>query len=35
MTRVHDMGGRYGDCAVDPAPGEPMFHAPGTAGQWH
>lgn len=30
MTRVHDMGGRYGDGAVDPAPGEPMFHAP-----WH
>ncbi|WP_102223055.1 nitrile hydratase subunit beta [Acidimangrovimonas sediminis] len=30
MTRVHDMGGRYGDGAVDPAPDEPMFHAP-----WH
>lgn len=28
MTRVHDMGGRYGDGPVDPAPGEPLFHAP-------
>lgn len=30
MTRVHDMGGRYGDGPVDPAPGEPMFVKP-----WH
>lgn len=46
MSRVHDMGGRYGDGPVDPAPGEPMFHQPwhrramaltlaaGAAGRW-
>lgn len=28
MTRVHDMGGRYGDGPVVPAPDEPLFHAP-------
>lgn len=46
MTRVHDMGGRFGDGPVDPAPGEPLFHQPwhrramaltlavGAAGRW-
>ena len=31
MTRVHDMGGRFGDGAIDPgAPDEPIFHE-----DWH
>ncbi|MFT7391969.1 MAG: nitrile hydratase beta subunit [Paracoccaceae bacterium] len=30
MTRVHDMGGRYGDGPVDPGRDEPMFAQP-----WH
>jgi nitrile hydratase beta subunit len=30
VTRVHDMGGRYGDGPVDPDPDEPVFKAP-----WH
>lgn len=30
MSRVHDMGGRWGDGPVDPAPGEPLFVKP-----WH
>ena len=46
MTRVHDMGGRWGDGPVDPAPGEPLFVKPlhrramaltlaiGAAGKW-
>ncbi|MBI1220237.1 MAG: nitrile hydratase subunit beta [Rhodobacteraceae bacterium] len=46
MTRVHDMGGRWGDGPVDPAPGEPLFVKPwhrramaltlaiGAAGRW-
>ncbi|MDE3078451.1 MAG: nitrile hydratase subunit beta [Paracoccaceae bacterium] len=46
MTRVHDMGGRFGDGPIDPAPGEPLFHkdwhrsamaltlAIGGAGEW-
>ncbi|MFC2968161.1 nitrile hydratase subunit beta [Acidimangrovimonas pyrenivorans] len=30
MTRVHDMGGRYGDGPVTPIPDEPLFLEP-----WH
>ncbi len=30
MTRLHDMGGRYGDGPVVPEPEQPLFHAP-----WH
>ena len=30
MTRIHDMGGRFGDGPVVPEEVEPVFHAP-----WH
>ena len=30
MTRVHDMGGRFGDGPVVPEPQDVMFHA-----DWH
>ena len=47
MTRVHDMGGRFGDGPVAPAPDEPVFKedwharalavtlAAGALGQWN
>ncbi len=47
MTRVHDMGGRFGDGAVIPEPESPVFHedwharalavtlAAGALGQWN
>ena len=47
MTRVHDMGGRFGDGPVAPNPDEPVFAEPwhgralavtlaaGTLGQWN
>lgn len=47
MSRVHDMGGRFGDGAIDPNPGEPVFKedwhgralavtlACGALGQWN
>ena len=47
MTRVHDMGGRFGDGPVNPAPEEPVFKedwharalavtlAAGALGQWN
>lgn len=47
MTRVHDMGGRFGDGAVIPEPETPVFHedwharalavtlAAGALGQWN
>lgn len=31
MNGVHDMGGMHGLGALDPAPGEPLFHAPWEA----
>ena len=30
MSRVHDMGGRFGDGPVCPEPEQPVFHA-----DWH
>lgn len=30
MSRIHDMGGRFGDGPVDPDPGEPLFKE-----DWH
>lgn len=47
MTRVHDMGGRFGDGPVQPEPDTPVFHedwharalavtlAAGSLGQWN